>query len=254
MIKKFLSRIDIGMRARRIFKQSLNGHGEIELSLLPVLMRANALSIDIGANKGVYTYQMKEWGRTVAFEPIPELAAQLAAAAYPDLTVEQCALGEKPGMTVLRVPFHTKKKGQLNTPSATLRENGGDQTEGVKEIQVQAKTLDSFQFEDVGFIKIDVEGWEENVLAGGRDTIKRNQPIVMAELVETYTPGILTRVPAFFDALNYQGFCIDAAALKLLKISEIDPTQSVTENYIFVPGHDAEAFRSRCQALLRQRA
>ncbi|MBO6543191.1 MAG: FkbM family methyltransferase [Alphaproteobacteria bacterium] len=254
MIRKLLSRIDIGMRARRIFKQSLGGHGEIELSLLSVLMRANSLSIDIGANKGVYTYQMKEWGRTVAFEPIPELANNLSAAAYPDLTVEQCALCEKPGMTVLHVPYHAKKKGKLNTPSATLRDDSTSNPLGFREIHVPAKTLDSFQFEDVGFVKIDVEGWEENVLMGGRETIRRNQPIVMAELVETYTPGILTRVPAFFADLNYQGFCIDAAALKLMKIEDIDPAQPVTENYIFVPGHDAEAFRSRCQALLRQRA
>ncbi len=254
MIKRFLARFDIERRARQVFKQSLKGKGEIELSLLPVLMRSHSLSIDVGAHEGVYTYQMKEWGRTVAFEPIPALAERLIAAAYPDLQVEQCALSNKAGTGLLRVPYHLKKKDELDTPSATLRDNPLHTIDGVQEFTVQTETLDAFQFDDVGFIKIDVEGWEENVLLGGRETIRRNQPVVMVKLVDAYAPGILTRVPSYFDQLNYQGFCIDAERLTLLKMEEVNPLIPIAENYIFVPNHDAEAFRSRCQALLRQRA
>lgn len=254
MIKRLLARFDIERRARRIFKQSLKGKGEIELSLLAVLMRSHSLSIDVGANKGVYTYQMKKWGRTVAFEPVPALAEKLIAAAYPDLQVEKCALSNKAGTGLLRVPYHATNKGELDTPSATLRDNPLHALDGVQEFTVQTETLDAFKFDDVGFIKIDVEGWEENVLLGGRETIKRNQPVVMVKLVDGHAPGILTRVPNFFNQLNYQGFCIDADRLGLMKMEDVNPLNPIAENYIFVPNHDAEAFRSRCQALLRQRA
>lgn len=36
------------------------------------------------------------------------------------------------------------------------------------------RTLDSFNFNNIGFIKIDVEGFEKEVLEGGVETLKRN--------------------------------------------------------------------------------
>ena len=46
---------------------------------------------------------------------------------------------------------------------------------------IEMKTVDSFQFEDVDLIKIDVEGFEMNVLRGAKDTIK-NCKFLMIEL------------------------------------------------------------------------
>ncbi len=248
---KWWAKLDIANRSARMLRQSEEGKGEIELSLLGLLTRAGSLNVDIGANKGVYTYQLARWGDVVAFEPIPQLASKLARAAYPNVTVHQCVLCEKTGSQVLHVPYHTKKKGALNTPSASLRDqDNGD----MLAIDVEARTLDSFELDDVGFIKIDVEGWEENVLQGARETLRRGQPIVMAEFVDAYAPGVLSRVPAFFDDLNYKGFSIDGPALRVLPLDEIDPADPVSENYIFVPAHDAAAFQARCSAHLRRRA
>ena len=48
--------------------------------------------------------------------------------------------------------------------------------------EIEIRTLDSYQFENVGFIKIDVEGYEENVLRGGIGTIIRhNYPPILFE-------------------------------------------------------------------------
>jgi len=41
-------------------------------------------------------------------------------------------------------------------------------------IQVPITTLDSFQLDNIGLIKMDVEGFEKNVLEGGLETLKRN--------------------------------------------------------------------------------
>ncbi|MEQ9146250.1 MAG: FkbM family methyltransferase [Parvibaculaceae bacterium] len=255
MTNKWFARADIALRARRMLKNSLLGHGEIELGLLSVLVRAGAMSLDIGANKGVYTYQLQKWGRTVAFEPIPQLADKLIAADFANVTVEQCALGTEPGQATLSVPYHTKKKGALNTPSASLRAQSADEGgDGMLQIEVPVKTIDGFGFDDVGFMKIDVEGWEENVLAGARETIRRGQPTVMAELVEAYAPGALERVPAFFTEIGYEGFFIDGDAGEVRSLHEVNRAAPVNENYIFTPAHNAESFRSRCAALLRQRA
>lgn len=50
--------------------------------------------------------------------------------------------------------------------------------------QVEVRTLDSFQFEQVDGIKIDVEGWELPVIRGARNTIDRDRPIIQTEIVE----------------------------------------------------------------------
>jgi hypothetical protein len=46
---------------------------------------------------------------------------------------------------------------------------------------VPVNTLDSFAYENVGFIKIDVEGYEYEVLQGAQATISRCRPIMYIE-------------------------------------------------------------------------
>jgi hypothetical protein len=48
---------------------------------------------------------------------------------------------------------------------------------------VQVETIDSYQFQDVGFIKIDVEGYEKFVLEGAIQTIQRCRPTLQLEIV-----------------------------------------------------------------------
>ena len=43
------------------------------------------------------------------------------------------------------------------------------------------RTLDSFGFTDVDFVKIDCEGYEEQVVQGGRETFLRWKPCVIVE-------------------------------------------------------------------------
>ena len=50
-------------------------------------------------------------------------------------------------------------------------------------IPVQVETVDSYNFQDVGFIKIDVEGYEKFVLEGAQQTIARCRPTIQLEIV-----------------------------------------------------------------------
>ena len=59
----------------------------------------------------------------------------------------------------------------------TIFTNGSDKWQTVK-----TKTLDSFGFKNIGFIKIDVEGFEEKVIRGGLLTIiSNNYPPILFE-------------------------------------------------------------------------
>ena len=50
-----------------------------------------------------------------------------------------------------------------------------------KRYKVQQYTLDEFNIKDVDYIKIDVDGYEEKVLAGAHETIEEYQPILVLE-------------------------------------------------------------------------
>jgi FkbM family methyltransferase len=50
-------------------------------------------------------------------------------------------------------------------------------------VPVPARTLDSYNFQDVNAIKIDVEGSELLVIQGAKDTIDRCRPSVQVEIV-----------------------------------------------------------------------
>lgn len=52
-----------------------------------------------------------------------------------------------------------------------------------EKVPVKIKTLDSYNFQDVDIIKIDVEGFEYDVLLGATDTIERCKPVVQVEMV-----------------------------------------------------------------------
>ena len=50
-----------------------------------------------------------------------------------------------------------------------------------EEGQIECKTLDQYEFEDVDFIKIDTEGSELYVLKGAEHTIKKYKPLIQVE-------------------------------------------------------------------------
>jgi len=48
-------------------------------------------------------------------------------------------------------------------------------------LQVNIKTLDSFNLKQIDFIKLDVEGYEEKILRGGINTIQKYKPTLVIE-------------------------------------------------------------------------
>ena len=73
-------------------------------------------------------------------------------------------------------------------------------------IECEVRTLDSFQFENVDFLKIDVEGAELDVLRGGMNTIETHRPIITTEHSQQTPEGIRNsyEVLTLMDSLNYE--------------------------------------------------
>jgi FkbM family methyltransferase len=107
----------------------------------------------------------------VAFEPQEDIYNLLTKNFKGE--THNCALSFESGTTVMpRVRYGDK--GNYGGMSCNSRSELGH-------IKVPMFTLDGFSFERVAFIKLDVEGFELNVLKGGEATIKRDHPIMYIE-------------------------------------------------------------------------
>lgn len=130
--------------------------------------------IDIGAHIGWYTIDLARHSNHVyAFECSPKSFNYLCA----NIALNECdykvdkynvALDSKESTT--KYYIRDPKDGGGNGISKFEY----DDINNVQTIDVPTKTLDSFNLDNINFIKIDVEGHELQVLEGGLETIRRN--------------------------------------------------------------------------------
>ena len=136
--------------------------------------------IDIGAHVGTYSFILgKKAKHTYSFECNPKifcyLAANIALHELEDkITPHRYALGNKED--TLDYIIRSEDGGGNGVKKLN------DYDDNLKKIKVQVKTLDSFNLTNIGFIKIDVEGFEKEVLEGSLTTlIKNNYPPILFE-------------------------------------------------------------------------
>ena len=210
--------------------------GESEIALLPVLVDRNRNAIDAGANKGVYTYFISKLARhTYAYEPNPKLFEMLKKATRKNVSAFPFALSDTSGDATLMVPFgpkgHSNQGASLN-PSKIH----GDHTA----VTVEAKRIDDLDLKDIGFIKIDVEGFEEAVIAGALKTIARDRPNLLVEIEQVHTKTPIEDSLRKITALGYQGLFLRHGTLHPL--SAFDPERHHRQrdsgyvfNFVFLP-------------------
>ena len=193
------ARLHCWVRARREWRR-----GEPELRLLADLADADRDSIDVGANKGVYTYWLERCSRHVfAYEPNPKMFRILRAGAGPGVTVSPAALSNVTGPGVLRVP---RTAGGYSNQGASLNYDKVGPDFGA--VEIETRRLDDEGLASVGFIKIDVEGHELAVLEGGRALIERDWPVLLIEIEEAHTNRPIEESLAAVMALGYDGFAL----------------------------------------------
>jgi hypothetical protein len=117
----------------------------------------------------------------------------------------------------------------------------------VQTFQCQVRTLDSFTAETgtrVDFIKCDVEGAELLVFQGGIETIRRDKPVVLSEILRkwsakfNYDPN---EIFALFREIGYQVYTAHGG--KLVEFGLMDEN-TIPTNYFFLhPEKHAELVR-----------
>ena len=178
---------------------------EPELRLVPYLCDAKKRSIDIGASTGIYTVHMLKASRdVVAFEPRPSQAAELSEmfeSLGAPVRVESVALSNRAGISQMRMLMKDLGRSTIETANLLEDEDGSPEAQ----ISVEVRRLDDFGLDEIGFIKIDVEGHELAVLEGARDTIVKNSPIILVESENRHRKNAVADIAAFFRQLGYTG-------------------------------------------------
>lgn len=158
---------------------------EPELRHLEKFVQPDQTVIDIGANIGLYTLKaaslVGSTGRVIAVEPGEEasrqLRANLALNDFPQVTVAQLALSDHAGEATLHhIPLGDDPQAYSLMPDSSA-ETG--ETVAIDTLDALAVRLG---IAALHLIKMDVEGAEPLVIAGGRETLQRFHPIVIFEV------------------------------------------------------------------------
>ena len=244
---------------RRLSRQDL----EREIDLLPILVPHGREAVDVGANIGAYSYALSPLASRVhAFEPVPELAAFISRVLPANVVVRNLAVSDTLSVLNLFVPI---KGGREDTTAASVM-TSAVHLDGIQ-YQVQTTMLNSLSDHDVGFVKIDVEGHEMNVLRGADELIRKRRPTLLVEAEDRHRANAVQDVFTFFLNRNYKGFFVLGGELmdignfntSLQDIHQLRADQPrrkslYVNNFIFVPDERCNDDLVRgMQAVLRRK-
>jgi FkbM family methyltransferase len=168
-------------RTDKYVGRSLELYGEFsegEHELFTQLVGPGAVIVEVGANIGAHTVGLAKLvgptGAVISFEPQPVLfqimTANMALNGLSNARPVLAGLAERGGTLKLPLIDYTREN---NFGAFQLSENGDD--------IVEVRTLDSYGLTRLTLLKIDVEGMEQNVIDGARETIARHRPMMYVE-------------------------------------------------------------------------
>lgn len=202
---------------------------EPELHDLEMFVRPGHTFLDVGANIGLYTLKAASLtgaaGRVVAVEPgeaaSQQLRGNLALNEFPNVTVAQLALSDHAGKATLHhIPLGDDPQAYSLLPD-------GSATTGEA---VTIDTLDALVgrlgIDALHVVKMDVEGAEPLVIAGGRETLQRFRPIVIFEVNTRLLAQAAGQRNAAWQALSDLGY-----RFFRLKDGRLEPADGVGEAF-----------------------
>jgi len=192
---------------------------ETELRYLNQIGPNQGVAVDVGANFGLFAYHMSQWYDEVyAFEVNSKLTKPLEAYGASNIHVVEKGLSSETRQAVLHIPV---ARGETLTGWATLDPETYPNVQTFIQKKVEVCCLDDYELENVGLIKIDVEGHEFEVLKGAEATIAGSRPHVIVEI----KPQHVNAIWRFFAERDYD----------MTRAENLIGVSSKKNNYIFVP-------------------
>ncbi|HEX2830740.1 MAG TPA: FkbM family methyltransferase [Burkholderiales bacterium] len=239
---------------------------EDEIRFVRVLLEPGDRALDIGANYGVYTLSMAHAvgpaGHVWAFEPASHpadfLELSIAENGFPNVTLDRRAVSNAPGTAQLAV----QARSELN---ALVRGDAAATASETVRLTSLDECLEMYAWDDIGFVKIDAEGEEANIVAGGRRFFDALSPLVQYEvkagadlhfeLAETFAAsgyGSYRLVPALNLLVPFDGRDADPDLLNLFACKP-DRATALAARGLLVRTAPSPSDREACLREVRER-
>ena len=195
--------------------------------------------LDVGANNGSFAidfaHLVGDNGMVHSFEPQRIIYYQLCTNVFinglDNVYCHNEAIGNVDDFVMIEKPNYFESTKMVNFGGAEIVKENGD--------LIPLKRLDSYDFKDVVFIKIDVQGYESFVIDGAEETIKKHRPYLFVEFEdhllkkqETSEIELKAKIEAlgyvvlpFQEGVPYQSYsgkCLDYVAIPTEKFEEFN--------------------------------
>jgi FkbM family methyltransferase len=206
----------------------LQDHGssntvEADMSIKLLKQVSQPIVIDVGANLGTYTtwlarFAARQGGSVYAFEPqrivFQLLCGNLALNNIFNVQAEQLALGASE-TTLWQAEADYDHSGSSFGNFDLDGACDGYKLNPSQRTRINVTTLDAYvsrnEIEKIDFVKVDVEGYELNVLEGAWQSIQRWRPHMILEHLKV--PGGIPSLQAKLAPLGYNLFVCDTNIL-----------------------------------------
>lgn len=163
----------------------------------------NCTAIDVGANIGNHTVFFSDFfKKVISYEPNPITYKLLSVNTYFLQNVEVNNFGLSDTSKELNLSV---LKGNIGGSSATINHNSGINH---KIELIKLDDLNENVTGNIALIKIDVEGMEEKVLMGAKNTINKYRPIILFELWSSSFENRTSSTIRFLENAGYNMYIL----------------------------------------------
>lgn len=204
---------------------------EVDFALALIQIRRKysgngVIAVDCGANVGVHTIEwarcMFAWGEVYSFEAQEKifyaLAGNIAINNCLNVHARHCAIGRSVGTLNVPEPDYCipSSFGSFELIKKESTEFIGQEINYSKTREIPMVTIDSLGLSRLDFMKIDVEGMEEDVLVGAQSSISKNKPVMMMEHIKSSSDNLRR----FLEERDYAIFLM---GINILAVHKSDP-------------------------------
>ena len=201
-----------------------------EIEICKQFIKSDSIIFDIGANIGSHSIafsKMATNGKVFSFEPSVKTYKWLLknTERNENIVCNNIAFSNESEL----IKFYECENDVMSGLSDTKRSN----ILFVKE--VVSETGDSYverlKLDNLDFIKIDVEGFEENVFKGFKKSIAKFKPVIFCEIYKGQSSNLNPQ--STIDLIRQSGYSVNVIKEKELELSTLHSDQF--PNYIFIP-------------------